>query len=143
MRGIKSISEELNAIVERLDPSQYSAVVDIAMRLSLDDFATDEVVRTAIEACRSAALPSNELADHFRRQANDSDAHYLDLELQPGREHDSRHMFRRMCVFNALTALATATEVTLHVLDEFLYDIGHGASSTEEFGAAMVQALTA
>ena len=49
--------------------------------------------------------------------------------------------FRKMCVLNGLSALLSAPDLTQHVVDRLIYDLGHGAADTDSFAAKMVDKL--
>lgn len=142
MRGVRAISDELGRIVEALPASEYPAVIDAALRLTANDHACDADIQSAIDSYRIAPGPSPALAEQYRGIAKESDEQYIAFEEQ-GKAAESLEMFKKMCVFNGLTALLAAPELSSEVVDNLIYDVGYGATSIDAFATAMIEEATA
>jgi len=62
----------------------------------------------------------------------------LDYE---GKTDEATADFKKMCVLDGLSRLLTASSVDAHVVDDLVYDLGHGAPNTDLFAGRMIERL--
>lgn len=138
MRGIAGISEELDRLLEPLSSKNLAHIVDVALDITLIEYGHDPDIRGAIEAYRADPVAARALAGSLSELSEKCDAEYMDAE-DLGRVEQSDSSFRKMCTLNGLTLLLSSPSLTPEVVDDFIYDLGHGAPDIDRFAARMIE----
>jgi len=141
MRGIRGISEELDKIADPLLSTDLVRVLNAAIQITGDDYSRDWDISRAVASYTANPHADPALADEVARKSRECDEAYIVLEEQ-GRMEESAANYRKMFVLNGLHSLFAAPSLTPVIVDDIIYDLGHGAHSMELFAERMIQKLT-
>jgi hypothetical protein len=142
MRGINGLSADLDRIAEPLLRRNPEAVLDIALRITRDSYSHDADITPPIEAYRSrhAHLHVEQLSSELARKADECDEAYGRLE-EEGNLVQSRASFKKMCILNGLSRLFATSSITPEIVDDIVYDLGHGSPDIDGFVEIMTEAV--
>src|SRR5438132_4183731 len=140
MRGIRSVcGEEVSDVVDRMPSSKLPQVIKEALTIVRDFFyPNDKEVQTAISECLSTNLLNRaELSKHYLARSKEYNSESVDLEEAGGDRERADLLFRRSAILYALSEYLRADAITLDLVDNVVYDLGHGCKKPLEFGALL------
>lgn len=140
MGGIRSFSESLSKLVDSLPAKDLPRALDYAVALIGEEYADEPWVVKAVNSYWKSGFPNPVLSRHMARRAEECDLQYQALEDRGKKDSGANH-FRLMCLFNGLTSLFQATDLSLRELDHILYDFSFGVRDPYEFGRFIEEAL--
>ena len=134
MRGIKGLSETLNLLVETLPTDQLRSVAKHAFELASEDFPDDSVIKDAVRQFTAGNGVLNEpLSLELARQSQEADDRYFQLEDSGADKATYMREFCRARVLYALSLVFAAREINSTILDDVVYELGHGAANIDQY----------
>ncbi len=138
MRCARSLSPELEKIIEDLSPEHLDAVVAEACAYVRQEYSGDNEIRGVIEAVSFPLEVNAEIERRCEQLAARADDRYIQLELDD--KDESALQFRRMCIFNGLRCLFSDNEMD-RIVDEMVYDLAHGSASYDAYLEVLMERL--
>ena len=140
MRGARSLSTKLEEVIEEYSPDRLDLVIREALIYVSREYANDAEIEQTISSIAIPITTSPSMQSRCDELSRKADETYTRLE-DTGKLEESKHEFRRMCVFNGLANLFSSESLERNV-DEMLYDMGHGAESTDLFVDTLIRNLS-
>jgi len=144
MRGIRGMSPSLDALIESLPLSQLRAVLQLAFSVMAGEFAGDANIGSAIHRfTEGTQIPDQGQSRELAQRSQEADDLYCRLEEEGAAKAVYSLEFRRARVLYALSLVFAARETTLPLVDDVIYELGHGSVDFAAFTRTLEQRIRA
>jgi hypothetical protein len=134
MRGIKGMSPSLDALIESLPMDRWHRVLQLGFEVISHEFAGDSDIGSAIrQFTEGAEIADQALSRELAQRSQDADNLYCRLEEEGAEKSVYSLEFRRARVLYALSLAFSAQDATLALIDEVIYELGHGSADFKAF----------
>lgn len=141
MRGIRSISEELSAFVDAMPAADLPQVILFALPLVRKVHHTNALIVRAVDQYLASPGPDMKFAQLLAKESARTDRQYIQAD-ERGLRDKADQLFDEMGTLHGLSTLYQAEELSLAVVDDIIYDLGHGANDIDAFGDVLLELLT-